>query len=107
MTPCASLATTYAETLEYPCGLYDRSIVLPPAKATLPLTVTVSILVGRTSTSAGFGEFTNRGVTQTYEMTNLCRQDERTTRQNERGDVRVVPEVENVHQGQQQQRWLT
>jgi hypothetical protein len=33
MTPYAPLATTYAETLEYPCGLYDPFIVLAPGKA--------------------------------------------------------------------------
>src|SRR5918995_1658934 len=56
MTPCAPFATTYGETLEYPCGLYDRSIMLAPGKVTLPITVTVSIPVTHRSASTNFGE---------------------------------------------------
>ncbi len=56
MTPCAPFATTYAETLEYPCGLYDRSIVLPPGNATVPITVAVSISVAHPSASTNFRE---------------------------------------------------
>src|SRR3712207_2603343 len=56
MTPCAPFATTYGETLEYPCGLYVRSIVLPPGKATLPTTVTVSIPAAEPTASRNFGE---------------------------------------------------
>jgi hypothetical protein len=57
MTPCAPLATTYGETLEYPCGLNDRFIVLAPGKAILPITVTVSILVAHPSASTNFREY--------------------------------------------------
>jgi hypothetical protein len=56
MTPCAPFATTYGETLEYPCGLYDRPIVLPPAKATLPFTIALIIIVAHPSASTNFGE---------------------------------------------------
>jgi hypothetical protein len=57
MTPWAPLATTYGETLEYPCGLNDRFIVLAPGKAILPITATVSILVAHASASTNFREF--------------------------------------------------
>jgi hypothetical protein len=56
MTSCAPLATTYAETLEYPCGLYDRSMVLPLCNVTLPFTLAVSILVAHPSSSTNFRE---------------------------------------------------
>src|ERR671913_233581 len=56
MTSWAPLATTYGDTLEYPCGLNDRPIVLAPGKATLPFTVTVSILMVHASASTNFRE---------------------------------------------------
>jgi hypothetical protein len=64
------LATTYAETetLEYPWGLYDRSIVLPPGKATSPdkvvspFTVGVIIPVAHPSASTNFRELSEAEV---------------------------------------------